>query len=1070
MLVQAPEIIYRTPGEPYTGAIATPQLVGRQEILTQVGSAIHSMGASIIVYLVGLGGVGKTRLLKHILDDLKTNSTLIVARELIDLYHTRNRSVGGLIQSLIDVVRPLWQLVHEQSGETEMDELLIELSRAEQEGLSAAELLGRRQELTDQLLNTLNHFTQQKRLIIALDTAERLFITPDQAQRELGLAHQRPAILEWLLQDFLPKLENTVILIAGRPEPLNLTVELRQVADAQGQRFLPLPIRGLTENETLAYFEAVIERAKASTNPADQKAALIIQEWSEAQRRTIFHCLYDEGAEPRIRPILLALAIDHLVVAGRPLAELIRPLAEAQTLTESQRRSIEEKLGQMLVIHLHEFRRPADEIILTLGWLRKGANSPLLSKLTELSEAETAQAFHQIRDLSFVKLPDPDGYIFLHDEMYALLQRYSLERRSPPERQRIYLRLQEYYEERIHLARTRIDGIYHPQADTYRETLPDPAEVRRTRAQLQDAMVEDFYYRLRWNPAEAFQRYILYATEALAGGDESLWVLLRAELFDFLAERDPQGQAEVIDGLLRRDVVADSAVRWVMWYWSRDRYRKALVLADRLAGPANHLIKPGGDLAQAHLNVWRGYLNIFAGNYALAEELLTQAITLLQQWAQRQKKTAHWAGILGRAYNALGYLYSRQTRIHPAIDAYLKAIQLWQAVRLAVEEANSLNNRAFDLAKLGEFAAAIAMAKEALSIREQLGPRMPVGLSVSTLALILLMQNDLAGGLRDANRAYEIFERLNSLRGMGLARLARAEAKRRTSGSITTLQQGRTAQFLAEALVDAQAALAIFTPPTNADAAATGQWVDEPSRRVEALREQGRIYREWARLRRERPHIVTQAELQSGVKATVEELAHLSELSFQQALAIEPGNSSLALDIQLSRGKLHYYTHCYVNAPNYAEAHANIEHGLLKEIADAIPKEYQRPPTANSKVERVWFLVQAGGLALLRGHLAFNRWLGNQEDSYWFAQAIEQYTIALANYHYFSNKTFQEMREALDQIYAQLSNLTLSQKRHAHILIQATEAQYGLGVGKSRMSDFFQQRFGELEDIELEFV
>jgi tetratricopeptide (TPR) repeat protein len=1044
------EVVYHL-GETYTGVIATPQLVGRAEILAQVLAEINRKDRSAIVYLVGPGGVGKTRLLTHLLRLAAQDASLMVAKELIDLYHVRNRSVGGLIQSLLDVVELLGNLVKEHPQETRVDDKLDELSRAEQEGLSTAELLGRREELTKILIDTINQFTKQRRLVLALDTAERLFVTPDLAQRRLGLTQYRPAILEWLLSEFLPKLENTVILVAGRPEPLNLTNELQNVAQQSARQFLPLTIQGLTEEEALAYFDAVIGRAEHLGNASDRQAAATIRAWSTNEKRAIFYCLHDGGARPRIRPILLALAIDHLVVAGRPLAALVRPLVEAQGLSHEDRRSIEEQLGKALVQNLHEYRRPADEIILILGWLRKGANVALLSELTGLNNNEVEAALIQIRDLSFVKIRPADQRIFLHDEMYDLLQRSALERRAPNERQRVFEILHHYYEKQIQEARSRIDALYRPQADTFEETLPDPVEVRRERARLQDAIVEDLSYRLQWDANGAFQQYFLYTEEAMGSSDEILWALLRAEMFGFLATASLTIASEQAGSLSEAHVTADSAVRWVEWLFHQEKFDEARKIADQLAKTEKELVEAGGELFVIHLNIWRATLYVYAPDYQIAERMLQQAVEQLRVLTKVSNYPKIVISLRARAYTSLGYLFRSKTQYYEAVTEYAKAIPLWQTVKLSLQQAASLNDRAFALSKLGQFHVAIPLAKEGLRLREQLGPRSPVGLSINTLALIELAQYDFAGGLRDARRAVEIFRRLNSRRGLGLALIALADANRRNAHSVTNVQQGKSAEWLAQAAEAAIEASNIFTAE-----------IQELFRLREALRELGKDYAEWARIRQKHPALIAETEAR-GHKYSVEELTHLSEHSFQQAFVLAKNDLSGQIDILIDWVLLYWYSQLYLDAPEYKTAMLRVDAQLLNQIAQLIPERFHTPPAIGEHPPRVWSWVQAGYLHLLRGHLTFGYWYQHQTDDSLLAKAIEHYTLCLACHRYFSEYVFQEMRRALNNIYENLVLLTPQQKVKVYPAITATEEQYGLPRDESPMSQFMVDRFGPVE-------
>lgn len=1045
------------PGETYTAARATPSLVGRKESLPKIKQAIYDTKPSVIVYIYGAGGVGKTRLIQHLLAEAQGDKTLLAATQLIDLYHTRNRSVGGLAESIVDVLEPLRRYIRERPVDSAIDEKLEALARAEQEGLSTAELIGRRQELSQLLLDTLNQYSTQRRLVLALDTAERLYVVRDEAQQRLGLTAERPAVLDWLLNDLLPKLQNATILVAGRPNPLNLTDELKALTAAAHSIFLPIPLAGLTESDTLDYFQAVITRSGESDNPTDKIAATAIARWSNEQKRTIFYCLHDGGDDPRIRPILLALAIDHLVVEGYPLAALTRPLHAAKALTDAERREIETELGGAMVRTLREHQRPADEVIVMLGWLRKGADLELLQRLTDYDRTEIEQIVQQIRYLSFVKIRPADERIFLHDEMYDILQRHALEGVTPPDRERIFTILQEYYAELIEAARKRIDKLYQPQADRYAEALPDPNEVRRTRAQLHDAIVEDLYYRLRWEPIPAFEQYVFYSEEALAGSEEILWAMLRAELFSFLGEPNSFVTPAEIEQLRIAYVVPDSAVRWVMWLWSRDEYKAGADLAEQIAQHHLDLLEPGGNLARWYLQVWQGLLYTYSGKYDESERLLRAVVRQLASWCQEYPASQLGKGILARAYNALGYFFSRRTQHYQAIKAFAISAQLMQELKLSVDEANTLNNRAFDLARIGDFAAALPSAKAALRLRERLGPRAPVGLSLNTLGLIELNQFDLEGATRDIRRAVELFDRLGSARGLGLGLIALAEAERRISVSVVYLQQSRSANILVNAIAHADRAIAIFHDE-----------VPEPTRLTDALREKARTYRDWARLRREYPAIIAEQETNRG-KLSVAELAAQSHAYFEEAKQLATQDPITFIELLYDQALLSYYTRLYTNAPDYAQAQLTLEAELLAQIDALIPGEYKPLPQPESKLPRTWYWVQQGNLALLRGHLAFNRWNANRADEVCLRQATEHYTFALGYYAYFSKHNFQERRQGLDELYEQLRPLTTQQKQRIHEYVHTIEQAHGLHEHSSAMSEFLHERFGAIDEPDFSF-
>ncbi len=1040
--------------ETYTGARATPTLVGREEIFEQIGTAIQDQPHAHIFYITGQGGTGKTRVIQQALKNAAKDSSLMVATELIDLYHTRVRSVGGLIGALLEVVRPLGEFIESRPEDTEVDEKLEALFRAEQEGLSAAEVISRRQELTDLFLETVNEFTAKQRLVIALDTAERLFVERDVAQERLYLTERRPAILDWLLDHFLPKVQNSVILLAGRFKPRNLTPELTRIAKKANKQFHHIDLQGLTEKESLAYFDTLIRSADHSDNPADVQAAQAINRWSENERRTIFYCLHGAQEPPRVRPILLALAIDHLVVAGRPLEAFTRPLAEAKALATDERYEIRAELGKAMVRILRKHRRPADDIIITLGWLRKGADAALLAHLTGLDLAEIEPALEQIKDLSFVKIRPTDSRVFLHDEMYTMLQHYGLDRIADAERERIFDALRSYYEQQLKQARTKIFELYRPQAQIEKDVLPDPKQIILTRARLQDAIVEDFHYRLRWDAQKGFQDYFRYSEGAVASSDESLGIQLRAEFLSFLAERDPTGQADNIEGLRRADIIADSAVRWIEWLWRDEDNKGAEAVAEHLRTEARDIIEAGGDLAAAELDSWDGYIWTYLGNYDKGVELLNRAIDRLQQ-VPANARSIRWAGILARAYNSLGYVYSRQGQLHRAIELYSKALPLWQYTKIEAEEALTLNNRAFVMARVGEVASAIPLAKRGLILREQLGPRVPVGLSFNTLALIEIRQNDLEGARRDAGRALDIFTKLGSYRGRGLALTALAEAERRISESATYLQQGSTAVLLEQSAGHAGEAVTIFQTK-----------IEEPGRLIEALLEEGRAYREWARVRRERPKVLSNTEQAKGVPYTITELALRSEKSLKKAYreAEKRKNLNRQVEILIDQVRLVYYMDLYIGAPDFAQARAKLEDGLISQIERLIPDRYRIKAGRRLKPGEL-FYVRLGNLELLLGHIAFHQWEGQKDNLLFLQEAITHYALSLAYFGHYSDQIVRSRREGQDRMYYRLSELEPHQMAFVYETLTQIEDQYGIGPGRvrSHIREFLESSFGPAE-------
>jgi tetratricopeptide (TPR) repeat protein len=1009
------------PGETYTSVRATPELVGREKELALIENAIQDQDIehSYIVYITGSGGVGKTRVVKHVLAQPRADVT--VAPQPIDLYHAQVHSLAGFIGALLDVLKPFDEFFREERQRSSAD-LWQATARVEQEGFTVAEIISQRKELT--------RFTSRNRVVLALDTAERLQET-DPAQQALGLTEERPAILDWLLKDFLPNIENVVVLLAGRPGPGSLRQALEQI---EGKRFLPIELPGLNESETLAYFEAVAQAARLTGESSSLEAAKTIQGLDTEARQVIFYCLCDgETPSATIRPILLALAIDYLIVEGRLLPALTRPLAEAKGLSPDQRREIQDKLGRELIRTIRDNRRPADEVIVALAWIRKGATADLLARVGEQSLDEVQEAFDKIRDLSFVKIRPTDDRIFLHDEMYNLIQRHVLDQLPPPRRHQVFQALQKYYDEHIEQAREGIAELYRPLTGA---ALPEPKQVIATRARLQDALVEDLYYRLRHSPAEGFQTYFCYAEEAISARDESLDMQLRAELLGFLAERDSVGQPYEIDGLRRADVVADAAVRWVKRFIEREQYDNALRVARCLRIEASNLIEAGGDLAKAERDVREAQLLSRTGPLQEAESLLKDAIPKLEKMPPSLRQVA----ILARAYNNLGYLNRLLGRHYGAINTYRKALPLWRTTKIEVEQANTLNNLAFAEAEVGEGYSASRLAFDALHLWEKLGPREPVGRSLSTLAHIKIRNNELEEARVYAERSSDLASTLGSARLRGLALIALAEAERRISDWGAHLPL-RTEEWLQKAIGHAKEAKRIFE-----------EEVKSPDRQVEALLELGCAYRDLAKFQRG-----PKKDLETARKSASSGHVHL-EKAAQIAGAHAIVNRQI--DALVNLAWLYYYVLRDEDAKH-----------VLDEAVKLIPPAYYITPRErglgglpilDKERATIPFTVQLGKAELLRGQITFNYFeRSGNKDTDLLKAAAERYTLSSEYDRLFSEQVFRDMRRGMDRIYERLRTLSVRELQVVYDAVTKTERQYGLS--KSYMRQFLEESFGPPE-------
>src|SRR5436853_2892156 len=92
--------------EPFAPRI--PQIVGREKHIDAIRAAIaDSSGNSYVLYFVGPGGVGKTRLLEEVAAIQKEwTGTRFRSTGIIDLYYADYHSPGGLRQAIADGLDP----------------------------------------------------------------------------------------------------------------------------------------------------------------------------------------------------------------------------------------------------------------------------------------------------------------------------------------------------------------------------------------------------------------------------------------------------------------------------------------------------------------------------------------------------------------------------------------------------------------------------------------------------------------------------------------------------------------------------------------------------------------------------------------------------------------------------------------------------------------------------------------------------------------------------------------------------------------------------------------------------
>ena len=749
----------------FAGALRVP-LVGRKDELKEIHDAVGDQSAAYVVYIVGPGGIGKTRLLESVLKRLReSNKNLVIAPELVDLYHTSNQTPEGLMETIHQQITVALSKDPEQAF-PQYSAAHKDLAQQRNVGLRPpAEM---RQKLGKAFLADMQALTSQKRLILAIDTTEKLRPQKDLVAEELGISEEDD-VFSWVINTFLPNLKNGVILLAGRTKDnADLSKELTNLCDNHDNKFVPIQLHGLSEQETLAYFEKVVSQLQKSKQEEDRDAATFLKQLTEKRRKSVFHALRNEGEQARVRPILLALAIEIIRISGQIPAFLTLPLTKAKALTDDKRAENRKELCRTVVREIKNRRSPLDKLIIALGWLRKGATIELLAKVSGVAKEEVEAKQSRLQELSFIKKRPKDDRLFLHDEMYSLLDEYALKRAPGPQRERIYRIVQTYYRYLEKDLRQEMSDVYKEEQSKEETTGED---LQKTRQKYYDILVDDLHYRLEKDVNEGFETYFRYAEQATTGDFDELDLLLRSELLEFL--KHFQGSNDFI-----KRVKADAAIRWLKRSYADGDKQQAKKIINQLTGGAKDLIGEAGPLAKHEFIVWKALVETeFEKALQEAAKQLDTSIAELKNMPADQR-SPQWSAVMARAYNNRGYVARMLGHIEVAIDNYQKTLPHWRQQVMEVEQANTLNNLSFALSKKGEIAIGRRLAKDALTLRKTRGPGVPVVLSFSTLAEIEILAGNHLEAQTYATDALKLSKQMGHKQGQVLALLALAQSTR----------------------------------------------------------------------------------------------------------------------------------------------------------------------------------------------------------------------------------------------------------------------------------------------------
>jgi tetratricopeptide (TPR) repeat protein len=1016
-------------GMEYASARATPELVGRKEILGIIQKAIESKSKTPrVIYITARGGMGKTRLLEEVVkfwsrqSRTQGDAKILVVSRLVDLYHTHTHNPEGLIDEMVEALgRKHFKKYLEKHA------ALIHTKYERGETPSDASKQG----MIDAFVEELNELGRKyDKVVLVFDTAEVLTYQKNPSQAALELTDNLTTVAHWLTQGLISRLLNVTVLIAGRPPESSRPDEFLGKLNETGAKITPYPLPGFDLEETLEYFN-VMATATRKENPQSAKR---IQSIPKTTRQVIHDLTKGE-------PFVLALLIDYVAITD-----------ELPSLEQRESGKFREELRDRIIEAIQKCLRPSDEVVEALSWTPKGMGYQLLAWVLlhhspsddEMEEAK--KAIDELRKpkkrLSFVKIRAADDLVFFQDEMYSLMEEIHHSGGMETQKSRMDKYILDFYRWKIDETRGKIQKG-EMELDATRHTperlhhlrpagiVREEERLSKARAYLQTYQVEHVYYTLRVNPSEGFRLYLEYAEEAFQSREENLWLLLQDELLRFMYA------AQHVEGLTWEDIKAYMGTRWIRSSLAKDEFDEAerrIEVFRKTFG--RDLLKPGSYL-DMELNIWETWVLVYRGGNpkevrTLLDEILNQveklpSTTSLDQW-RRSLLRAH-------AWYWHGYLSWAQGEFKDAVQWYLQALPLWRELKIEVLQATTLNDLSWAEAETGDFETALSHCKDGLKLRRQLGQPYLIALSLNTMGLIEIRYGKPETARFHCEQALEIFRRLEDARGIGLACLALAESLRRTTNTdLFVYNENKKVEYLTNAAKLAEDAVKIFTEKVKG----------EPLRLVEAYIELGCVYREWIR--------------QLGKEDPVrKEKIERSHVAFEMAVkaAEEAGYEYRATDALVNLAWLYYYTGDFSKARDL----------LDKKGRDQIDDEclYTKEHEAAHNIPIPWHWVQIGKAYVLLGMMVFDEYREARAKDLHLAEkklcrAAHNWTLSMA-YNKLYGSVFRDFSKGREDVYTRLAELNIQEMSWVKDSMEQTHREYHIPDDGRAFEKLLEERF-----------
>lgn len=375
--------------------------IGREEEVKLINKLIEAQGSRYIIAINAEGGIGKSRLMREIYNELATKKDKnYIITEIIDFDDLAFHIPENVTRKIASMLDPKSFVTYSQAE--------TDYRKIQGIGVSSERLEEEKQRVNQKFWNCFNSISVQKRIILFFDTTDKL-------EKGKGVWSD--------IEMKLPGLKNAVVLIAGR----NAYILCNSLQPTVGKDQVKIiHLEALSKDDSKEYIEAK-QRQKHIIIESDLIDKLF---------------LLTGG-----KPILIDLAVEWRA-RGISLEWLEESkLKDLKKLTHKQMIKRQKEFEKQLVNHIKNIRSPLDQLILLMAHVY-----PLNAEMVKsfLNKVNGQAFFEEAKEYVFVK-PLPNDYITLHDVMRDMINDYVWKEADPEQDRRRWYSQQvlEYYKGRI---------------------------------------------------------------------------------------------------------------------------------------------------------------------------------------------------------------------------------------------------------------------------------------------------------------------------------------------------------------------------------------------------------------------------------------------------------------------------------------------------------------------------------------------------------------------------------------------------------------------------------------------